>query len=271
MNKNLNKNGYWHNAEFDGINFGIDFGYIIQSPPSYEFPETEQTLTQIPGGNCNHIASTGGYLDVTRTYYLYKNLANNTIEEANKESNILISKLKTKIGYKDLQDTYEPDYYRKAMLSASGSVTNLYNQGLSIQLDFQCKPQHYLISGTNEKNLDLTNKMGTITNEYEYSSKPLFIITKDSNNSDTQITITNSVYSSKYIISIDWTKNTNASCIYIDSEDCICYYKDDSGIIYSANNMVEYLEEFPELKPGNNTITVSDNATIKYIPRWWTL
>lgn len=256
---------FYHNTLKFGYYKISDDGYVIQSAPSYEVAETEASNIRIPGRNGDIIESTGSFLNVTRSYYLIKVL-NNQINYLDhsvfvRESSKLIRKLKT-INYNWLVDTFERDYARKAIFKTATEITNINDEVLAVQVDFECTPQRYLIDGFTDKK-ELITADGILNNTTECYGKPLIKIKSTSSENKVELNINGKEYK------IDLP---NDDIIYIDSEMMDCYNDDYDNLnnIVSCDN-ITYLGDFPTLIPGENTITIQNGIIEQLIPRWWTL
>lgn len=52
-------------------------------------------------------------------------------------------------GYQELRDTYDPDHFRKAVFNGPIEVENSWNTHGRATLEFNCRPERYLIDGRN--------------------------------------------------------------------------------------------------------------------------
>lgn len=266
----------YNNIKFDDIILGrylenkedptswIGLGYVVQASPNYEYAEHETENIRIPGKNGDIVHYTGAYLNTTRQYNLVKILKNEDDyrdhSEFVGEAKKLVGKLKSKTGYHILQDTFEPDYYRWAVLKNAGVVVNAGDQAVSITLEFECKPQRWLVSGD-----DVTNDL---ENETDFDALPEITVNKGNTNT-TVLTITSGTGNNVEVqtFTIDWTKGDKSS-IVIDSELMDCYATDDGT---NTNSYLGFVTEFPKLKANNQNAVSVVNGTVSVKPRWWTL
>lgn len=294
----------YNTVKFGDINFGA-LGYVVQASPNYEFAEDETENTRIPGRNGDNIHYTGAYLNTSRIYYLVLKLEENNDfrnhSEFVRKANSIVTKLKTIKGYETLQDTFEPEYFRKAIFRSGGVVTNGRDEILSIQLEFELMPQRWLISGdaeiesgfNNPTSFDALPKIIVSAKAIEYEEanpqptsetfeKYKYYIKNDNDEyirskeyiedttyyvgsqfeSETNLTINN-----QETIVIKWLESMNRRTIIIDSEMQDCYDVNGNNL----NALVGYLSEFPKLLPGTNTITIQNGTLESVKPRWWTL
>lgn len=153
------------------------------------------------------------------------------------------------IGYHTLTDTYDSTYYREGRyLGDVGYITYcLYTYGTAT-ITFDCKPQKWLTSGQTSTSYTADT---TITNSYAFASKPLIRI-----------------YGTGTLTVGDYTVVVNtivSSYVDVDCETMQCY----EGTT-NCNSNVE-IDEFPQLEPGDNAITLTDITQVDITPRWWVL
>lgn len=263
----------YNTIKFGGVNLGA-MGYVVQASPNYEYAEHETENIRIPGKNGDIIHYTGAYLNTTRQYNLVKLLKNNNDYRDHREfvteAQKIVSALKSKTGYQILQDTFEPNYYRYAVLKNAGVVVNGGDQAVSITLEFECKPQRWLVSGDTSTQAAVSVNL---ENKTDFDALPEITVTKGGSNTTT-LTITSGTGNNTetQTFTIDWTKGSKSSII-IDSELMDCYATDDGT---NMNSYLGFISEFPKLKANNqNTVAVNNDmdnkGTVSVKPRWWTL
>ena len=260
------------NLIFNGFSIK-DYGIVIQTFPSYEFPKNKYELIDLDGKNGSFILDKKSFNNIERTYYLAAavNLGSTFVKNANK----LISSFKSVQGYGRLEDTYEPEYYRLAMFMESGEVKNIYNEAYTLETIFNCKPQRFLKTGEVSKEY-LNPASGDtiiINNPTLYASEPLieFELNQSAIIGDNAILEIEHFQNGNTVSTTDVLLNKSLSSGVIDSElkDCIDY---TNGISY-INNYVTLTNGFPLLYPGKNIIHISSPGFVKLVitPRWWTL
>ena len=135
-------------------------------------------------------------------------------------------------------------------MAAINPDMNQFNKKGKFTLEFDCKPQRFLKSGTVEQ----TITSGTsITNPTAFASQPLIRIY--GNGTVTVGTQTVTV-----------TGNTE-TYVDVDCELMDCFY----GTTNLNKKVTLSGHEFPVLAPGSNTITYTDVTSVKVTPRWWEL
>lgn len=155
-------------------------------------------------------------------------------------------------GYYKLTDDYQPNHYRMAAISRSIDLSDInwtYDAG-SFDLVFNCKPQLFLTSG--DTRTTYTAASNTITNPTRFASKPILRVVGAGSVTIEGVTVTIASHSYDYI---------DIDCDLMD-----CYYEGNN-----ANSYVTVGNYFPELAPGDNTMTLSGVASVGVTPRWWTV
>lgn len=222
-----------------------DFGVYIGGQGTFNAPKRSVTKYEIAGRNGELIRDNGRFENIQITYPVV------IMEEFRDRSDALNAWLKSKTGYCRLEDTYNPDYYRRAMLIDEIKYkTTAWNRSGQGELTFDCMPQRFLKSG--ESWTSVTNG-GTITNPTRFASKPIIKV------SGTGLV---NVKLGDYRMILTMTNEV----ICIDSELMDCY--NDS---LNANSKVQLVNGFPVINAGDNTITISGNASVQIMGRWWTI
>lgn len=223
----------------------LDYGLYITGSGAFNAPERDVETVEVPGRNGNLIIDRGRFKNVIQSYkaFIHKDFAKNA--EAAR------AWLLSSTGYRRLEDTYNPDYFRLARFSGpqNWNVRALCAGG-ETELLFDCKPQRFLKSG--EHSLYPSNG-ATICNPTLFPALPLI-----------------AVYGSNY-----GTVTVNGNPINIMDLDghvvIDCELQDAYKGIENKNHTI-YLNTFPQLMPGENFIEYSGGITsITLMPRWWTL
>lgn len=237
-------------------------GVVIQTPPSYEFPERDYEVYHIEGRSGDLTIDKGSYKNVKRSYLL--GIVFQPLKTFSESAAEITSWLHSAKGYARLEDTYEPNVYRKALYRQGGSMTNIFDQASAIRIDFECKPQRYLKTGEITQSV-LTKDIWVAINDNptNFISLPELTIIGDSltlefasgDNPDVPDNY------SKIII------NYNGE-IKIDSE-----LQDAYNASQFLNSEIELTNGFPKLYSGKNWIKITGTTLTNCIikPNWWTL
>ncbi len=235
-----------------------DLGLVIQAPPAYTFPAKDLSTTHVPGRNGDLILDNYCYNNVDRTYSIASVFRPGTGFIANSEK--IIKWLTTPTGYCRLEDSYDPLVYRMASYSASGSLTNYYDQATSLSITFNCKPQRYLKSG--EKEVCYTGSEITIDNPTTETALPLITVSNIPSSSDNGLLLmtvsnvdTGTVYSSITISALPEGEGS----ITLDSEEQLAYYEGQNGTKKDRNAYLNFNgTDFPKFAAGMSKISVAN-------------
>lgn len=232
---------------FDGKN-SLDYDMSVESYPAYPIPERVIELFNVPGRNGTLVQDSGSFQNVTQTYdVFYKpRWGSSSFQNAND----ILKWLLSGTGYKRLEDSYNPELFRKAVYSGSSEISMFFEKYGRISLDFNCLPQRFLKIG--EFPVDMTNG-GTLYNSWE----PALPLIRVSGTGAGTVTV------GKYQILIsNITEN-----LTLDGDTQNAF--DNSG---NANNLVTLSNGFPRLERGENLVTWSGGVTdVLITPRWWKL
>lgn len=156
---------------FDGID-SKGFGVYITGSGVYNAPERDVELIEIPGRNGSFVQDKGRFHNVTVAYPagLFGDNEDDFAEGIRKLRNALASRR----GYCKLVDEYHPNEYRMAMyrggLEVDPAAINGENVAAQFEIQFECKPQRFLIQG--DEPVKVTSGEG-ITNPTLFDASPL--------------------------------------------------------------------------------------------------
>lgn len=218
-----------------------DYGVYISGQGTYNAPLKSYDRIAIPGRSGDLVMNNHRYENVELTYpaFIYANFRQS------------ISRFKEAMlsmdGYQRLEDTYNPEEFRRALYSGEMDVeaTPANNAG-QFEVTFTCDPRRFLKSGE----LPVTVASGGfINNPTLFTSKPLIRVTGYG---------TLDVVEDRILIANQY------EYIDIDCEMMDCYHGTDN-----ANGYVT-LNDFPELRSGRTGITYSGHITkVEITPHWW--
>lgn len=228
---------------FDG-ECSYDKGIYISSDSIFNAPEREVEVVSIEGRNGNLIIDKGKYKNINIAYSCF--IRENFSSLAANIRDFLCSK----IGYKRLEDTYNPNHYRLARFSGGINFDVHFLKAGEFNLAFECKPQRFLKSGDYSINIQ---KGDVINNLTSFPSKPLI-----------KAYGTGSAILQVGDIPIKINEIDNSLTIDCDTQNA---YKDTEN-----KNSTINASEFPSLLKGKTGITWSGGITkLEVTPRWWTL
>lgn len=241
---------------FNGVK-STDFGIEVASPPDYHIAQKRFTEIEVPGRNGSLHYEEDAYKNVERTYqvsFLSRgDQANNSFSAV---SAAIAGWLGASDGYCRLEDSYEPDYYRLAKFEDALVVKNIYGDGGTFELKFDCKPQRFLKSGELPILVNSGDKLHNPTN---FPAKPL--ITFFGNG-------TVLLYIGPAEVTINFDDGVGHGVVI----DCERQEIHDGTLNLSKVSNVSSLG-FPCLKPGDSQISFDPNRCYDMTihPNWWTL
>lgn len=156
---------------FDGID-SKGFGVYITGSGVYNAPERDVEMVEIPGRNGAYILDKGRFRNVTLTYPagMFGDCEDDFAEGIRNLRNALASRK----GYCRLVDEYHPNEYRMAVyrggLDVEPAAINGENKAGQFEIQFDCKPQRYLLRG--EQPIAVADG-DTVINPTLFDAKPL--------------------------------------------------------------------------------------------------
>lgn len=223
-----------------------DYGVNVFRVDTDSATARELEVFQIPGRSGDMLVDMKRYPNRPVTYYL---LWAGTGAEENcvNAKNYFLSF----VGYQRLEDTDFPDEYRLARVSESiEPVITRDRDMFKFQLELDCKPQRFLLSGEQVTTLTAS---GSIENPTRFNSRPLL-----------------RVYGSG-ILGIGAESITISDADVYTDIDCemMDAYK---GTVSKNANIRLSDHNFPEFAPGINNISLGSGITrVEITPRWWKL
>lgn len=235
---------------FDGLN-SSDYGVYISAGMAFSDAEDDFEKVEIPGRSGDLLIPKNRFRNRSGKYPAF--IFARDEEGLSKKVETFRNAIGSKRGYYKLFDSYNPDSYMLAAYAGGLEVSpKSRNRVAEFDVQFDCKPQRFLMTGDNE--IEYTAD-GTIHNPTLFSSKPLLAISGYGT-----LTI------GDYTVEITGTAGT---VMYIDC-DIMEAYSFTGQTRISRNTDVETGPYFPELKPGLNEISMDASITkVVITPRWW--
>lgn len=235
-----------HNRDyfvFDGVD-SRSLGLRQQGPMEFDGAEPVVTSIEVPGRNGDLHYFDGNYSNIEAEVSCYV-----LRKDVDKALSAINRWLMMGFGYKRLEVSSEPDYYRMARVAGGPGTEIRVNLLAPFDITFDCKPQKFLKDG--EKTITITEAT-TLQNEW-FPSLPLL---KIYGSSSATLTVGDTTIR---ISSID-------SYVTLD-----CELQDAYKGTANKNSTIT-APEFPRLESGENAITWTGGITkIEITPRWWTL
>ena len=221
-----------------------DFDCHISGSGTYNSPQRDIENIAVPGRNGDLHIDNGRFNNIEITYpaFITKHFEHNYAH--------LKTFLLSKRGYQRLEDTYHPDFYRRARFVGNITpVMSTLNKAGSFDLTFDCDPRRFFLSGEIVITL---NADGNITNLSQFPALPL--IRAYGTGSMTVNGITVQIQTADGYTDID----SELQEAYKGSTNC-------------NNNIILTNGAFPELAPGTNVITFTGLTKLEIKPNWWTV
>lgn len=228
-----------------------DFGLHIETKDVFSAPEYDAEFISIPGRSGDIINPNRRFSNIKVTY---------TVFLARKNAAALASVLRDIKGwlysepdrYHEIADSYDVKYFRYGVISGNLDIEEQLNKVGSFTVTFNCKPFKYSFAGQQTVAADSASL--SVTNPTAFESRP-YIKLYGSGAVTLNVSSGNSTNS--------WTISAIDEYIEIDSELMNCF-KDTV-----LKNDTVTSEDFPVLKPGENSITCAGNVRrVEVVPRW---
>lgn len=248
-NEITNHQGRENGFEFRGRH-SSEFCLYVEKYPEQVIPKRKKTTASIPGRSGDLHYEDDAYENVLIPYECYFH-AETPMPEALGD----ITGWLQQPGYGRLTDKYSPNYFRLGTLAGQTNVENHLNKYGRCKLVFDCKPQRFLISG--ETPIEFTSP-SFIINPTQFNALPVIEVYGTGPGTVTAGNLTVEIKELEDVITLD-CETQNA------------YRQVGEGAPENKNNCI-YALEFPELLPGENTVSwTGDITSVKITPRWWTL
>lgn len=242
-----------------------DLHLYVERYPDQLKPAKKINTVSVPGRNGDLIFEEDAYENVIQTYDVYISAETSKLPAAAKA---VASWLYAPKGYARLQDDYDTGTFRLAHYSGQTNIENVFNRFGRATLEFNCKPQRFLVNG--EADVLLSGNSGTITNPTGVNAKAFpakpYIRTTNTVTGGSRFSLT--VNDRTLIVDVPQSGDKR---IAIDSEIQNVYEVDSSGaIIGNLNNYAS--GDFPILDgESSQVLNWQGTYSIYLTPRWWTL
>lgn len=223
----------------------------IEKYPSLDRPRRKFTAQSVPGATGDVIVMEDAWEDVEQEYELYAG------SDANGSAPAAITDVASWLyggsGYQRLEDTYDTATYREAYFSGPFDVENHFNRFGSCKVTFTCKGKRWLKSGENP--ITISTSGTTITNPTDFPARPQVI-----------------VHCAGTGVSAFRIGGTLVRLLTVEEGMVVDCEKMKVTNSAGTGNLNTYmaLGEFPEIPPGNSTVTFNNWITgLEIIPRWY--
>lgn len=224
-------NSIYKGLVFDDID-SRDYGIYITGEAVFNSPERDVEMIEIPGRNGTYALDKGRFHNIEVTYPA--GLFGGSEADFAAGIRAFRNALASRIGYKRLEDDYNPDEYRMAVYSAGLDVTPAQLKAGEFEITFDCKPQRFLKSGETAVSV---SSGGTITNPTLFEASPLLQAWGygDININDETVTIDDVVIGNVIL------SNGSTSVPYVDFSEANLRVGDtitlNQSYVYTANSV----------------------------------
>ena len=229
-----------------------EFGLHIEKKDVFSAPEYDAEFTSIPGRSGDLIVSNRRFANIKVSYTVF--LARKNVADLSDVLHAVKGWLYTEPDrYHEITDSYDDAYFRYGVIFGNLDIEEQLNKIGCFTVTFNCKPFKYSFVG--QQTIAEGNPRLTVTNPTAFDSKPYI-----------------KIYGSGMVRlmvqpegqgTATWVLSNVEEYIEIDSELMNCF-KDTV-----LKNDTVTGEEFPVLKPGENSIACVGNVRrVEVIPRW---
>ena len=235
---------------YDGIRSYDDMGLIITETPPFVFPERDFTFEDLPARSGSLIYDNDRWKNVQVEYKVMLTDDRLSLDAAAAQLAVWLA---NKAEYKALTDSYDPDYFRMAVPTGALSIAQKARRLGITTIKFSAKPYRYSYEGLQPVTFASS---GLVYNPEKFPSRPLIRV-----EAAAEATIAIVINGKTYLV-----KNDGTDLYRLIDTDSMTVY------VTGGNKMSDYMStEFPELKPGWNSVSVGAGqvtASITITPRW---
>lgn len=226
----------------------LDYGIVIEEYPEYHTAQRVIETQTVPGRSGNLVFDTGAYGNVEQEYTVHLKAKPNTLHQAARRAAIW---LQSPRGYQVLEDSYDPEVFRKAVFTGPLELTNWFERYGRATITFVCLPQRWHKDGQISRAITSGE---TLYNPGEVALPSI------------------EVYGSGAATLIVGNSTVAISSIPSEGITIDCETQDAYSENENANGLITISGGFPTLQPGANQISFSGGVTaVNIIPRWWSL
>lgn len=221
-----------------------EYGIYISGAQTFNAPERDVETVTIPGRSGNLIIDNGRLKNITVSYPAY--IRTDFARLAAAARNWLLAEP----GYRRMEDTYAPDFYRMARFSGPLDFdTRFLNRSAECTLSFDCMPQRFDKRGEYPIRLQVPK---TIINPYPFPALPLIRVYGSGAGN---LMVGNTVVQIKAIDGyLDLDSDTQNA--FKGPQNC---------------NAQIYAPDFPMLEGKTGISWEGAISKVEITPRWWTI
>lgn len=244
--------------KYNGVS-SKDMGLYITKYDVFSIPAKRSTVETIPGRDGNLIIESGNYSNKKIVY----TVAFSTLMSESKIERNIVKKIKewlySTLGYGDLEDSYNPAYYRKAAIYEELAIEELITGAVDeLKITFDCKPYMYA-----KKYPTFESRGGTfeIYNPYKFSALPVIKVWSTGYHAPPNLRINGEEF---------LLESKDYQTMLIDSEKRTIVETTTLGTEALSTHMIHPKGIFPCLSPYRNLIQwqTQGNELITIETRW---
>lgn len=229
-----------------------EFHLTVERLPTITAPEKRYTTITVPGRNGDLHREENAFRNYIQPYECWFRSPCAAAPEA---AHAIKEWLLGSRGVQILRDSYDPNYFRKAVYLGPMDMERLLNEYGRCVIQFSCQPQAFLCSG---EQAVAFSAAGVLRNPTAFSALPMIkIYGADAGT----VTVGN--------VTVKIQELTDV--LTLDCESMNAYRQTGEGAAENKNNTIS-APVFPELTAGDNAVSWTGGVErVEIIPRWWTL
>ena len=107
-----------------------DYGIVVRDCPAFDKPKRKMSIFNVPNRNGSVLFPQNAFEDTSRTYNVW--IDEQTVEDSGggisgtlaERVSAFTAMFLSKVGYQELSDNFEPDYFRLAYYSGGNDFSN---------------------------------------------------------------------------------------------------------------------------------------------------
>jgi len=257
---------HWEWFKFDNIK-SSDYGVWISGEATFNTPERDVTVVEVPGRNGTLTYDNGRWKNVQITYPCFMS------GDFSKDFDAFKNAIMPKLGYLRLEDTYHPNGYRMGRLYGGiKPKPGPYNRSAQFDLTFDCWPQFFLLQDSDlfPTSIQIIGSPYTLENiplvSYSQPSVRVYLDIRSYGNKSGSVTIGDHTMT---YTNLPYASGDNMFFL-INSENKTITMTKSGGVVTDVSQYCS--GEFFELLPPETTISYTGDTMYLWLyPKWWRL